>query len=172
MKTYFYIASSINGCIADKDGNTPWSDEDNASFMAFCGKIGAVVMGRKTYEEYLTLPSSDWPNPEHTTVILTSRPSLPPNGFKIILTPDGPQGAVSVMSKLGKKEIVVAGGNQTWTSFMKEGLVDEIFLDIEPLALGNGKALFQGADFNIQLEFLSSKPLSPQTLQLHYLVKK
>lgn len=162
----------MNGCIADKDGETPWSDEDNASFMAFCQKFGAVVIGRKTYEEYLTLPASDWPNPNGTTVILTSRPSLPPNGFTTLLTPDGPQGAVSALSRLGKKEIVVIGGNRTWTSFMKEGLVDEIFLDIEPLAFGNGKALFQGADFNVQLELIETKPLSPQTLQLHYRTRK
>jgi dihydrofolate reductase len=172
MKVILYIASSINGCIADKNGNTNWSAEEESSCVLVCQKIGAVVMGRKTYEEYLKVSDDYWPNKKGTTVILTSQNKLPQNKFKTRIINNGPKGAITAFEKIGIKEIIVVGGNQTWTSFMKEGLVDEIFIDIEPQALGNGKALFQGADFNIRLELIESKPLSSQTIQLHYRVKK
>ena len=169
MKIYFYIASSMNGCIDAADGNSDWvSEADNQSFLSTCRRVGAVIMGRKTYE---VLSPNDLPLETGNHIVLTSQ-NLTSNNPTVTFTNEGPIGAINILKNKGCKEVVVIGGNQTWTSFMKDGLVDEIFLDIEPLALGNGKALFQGADFNIQLELLATKPLSPQTLHLHYKIKK
>jgi dihydrofolate reductase len=171
MKTIFYIASSVNGCIADKDGNTNWSAEDNASFNSMCEKIGAVVMGRNTFNEYLTLSDDDWPNKSGQTVILTLQKTLPNSKFEVYPA-TSPSQAINIFEKLKKSELLVIGGNETWTSFMKAGLVDEIFLDIEPVAMGNGKALFQGANFETKLKLVETRQLGPQTIQLHYQVIK
>ena len=64
------------------------------------------------------------------------------------------------------------GGHTTWSSFAKEGLVDEIYLDIEPYLFGQGMPLFLPADFEYHLKLIETKNLNSQTLQLHYRVEK
>lgn len=55
---------------------------------------------------------------------------------------------------------------------MKEGLVDEIYLDIEPIVLGKGIQLFEDADFESKLELLETRKFSNNEIQLHYKVLK
>lgn len=66
----------------------------------------------------------------------------------------------------------LAGGGQLNTSFAKEGLIDEIYLDVEPLILGQGIKIFTDADFEFLLELLDFKKLNSNTIQLHYKVIK
>lgn len=61
---------------------------------------------------------------------------------------------------------------QTFGIFMQENLVDKIFMDIEPLAFGQGMPLFNAGEFEKQLKLIETKLLSPQTIQLHYQVIK
>jgi dihydrofolate reductase len=55
---------------------------------------------------------------------------------------------------------------------MAENLVDEMYLDIEPLAFGKGLPLFNGVDFERRLELLDTKKISDDEIQLHYRVVK
>ena len=55
---------------------------------------------------------------------------------------------------------------------MKEKLVNEIILDIEPLLFGKGIKLFADEDFEAKLELVEVKNLSKNTLQVKYDVKK
>lgn len=62
-------------------------------------------------------------------------------------------------------------GRRTYDMVKKEGLIDEIYIDIEPLILGRGIPLFAVGDFAPRLTLLEIKPLSNrQTVQLHYQV--
>jgi|SRR3989344_4565195 len=173
MKIIFYIASTINGCIAAADGSTPWSEEETQSFLAKCREVRAVIMGRKTHDEYQLLGLEEWPLTAGPLVVLSSQSGLVSRYPETTFTKEGPAGTVRFLGSKGFNEAVVVGGNQTWTSFAKEGLVDEIFLDIEPLAFGDGKFLFSGGGvFDLKLKLLEHRPLGSQTIQLHYLVQK
>lgn len=55
---------------------------------------------------------------------------------------------------------------------MKEDLIDEIYLDVEPLVFGKGIPIFREADFEYELELMEIKKLNKNTIQLHYRVKK
>jgi len=173
MKIIFYIASTINGCIAKQDGSTPWSDEESLSFISKCREVRAAIMGRKTHDKYQTMDLKEWPLTDGPLVVLSSQSGLVSRYPETTFTKEGPAGAVKLLGDKGYKEVIVIGGNQTWTSFAKVGLVDEVFLDIEPLAFGDGKFLFSGGGvFDLKLKLLESRPLSSQTIQLHYLVQK
>lgn len=52
------------------------------------------------------------------------------------------------------------------------GLIDEVILDVEPVALGDGIPLFGGKNFQRRLELIESTRLSPHEVQLHYRVVK
>lgn len=56
--------------------------------------------------------------------------------------------------------------------FMKEGLIDEIYLDVEPIIFGKGIPLFTSEDFEYNFQMLDFKKLNENTIQLHYKVLK
>ncbi len=55
---------------------------------------------------------------------------------------------------------------------MEKGLVDEIYLDIEPFVFGSGIKLFADGEWENKLKLLGTKLLSRNTIQLHYKVIK
>ena len=67
---------------------------------------------------------------------------------------------------------MVCGGGELNSSFMKENLVDEMYIDIEPLVFGKGIKVFADAVFEKKLELIETKKFSPNEIQLHYKVKK
>ena len=64
------------------------------------------------------------------------------------------------------------GGGTLNTSFMAENLIDEIYLDVEPIVFGKGIRLFKENDFEAKLKLLEIKKLSNDEIQLHYQVLK
>lgn len=63
-------------------------------------------------------------------------------------------------------------GRCTYDMVKKEGLIDEIYIDIEPLVLGHGILLFADGDFAPRLKLLGIKTLpNNQTVRLHYQVQ-
>lgn len=56
--------------------------------------------------------------------------------------------------------------------YLLAGLIDEVFLSVHPLILGDGIKLFEGAETDIKLEFLDQKELGEGLVQLHYRVLK
>ena len=57
------------------------------------------------------------------------------------------------------------------TSFLKDNLIDEIWLSIHPLLIGDGLSLVQKFDYFKDLEFLGLKQLDQGLVQLKYKVK-
>ncbi len=55
---------------------------------------------------------------------------------------------------------------------MSEGLIDEIYLDIEPIIFGKGIPVLAAADFEYELSLLASTKLTDNTVQLHYKVTR
>lgn len=172
MKVILYMAITANGIIAKPDDNTDFtSKEDWASFRAVCEKAGAVVIGRRTYEIMAQDPNLFWLKCQY--FVLTSNESLESNIPNVtIMAGQSPRNVLQTIAQKGFKEVVVAGGSKNNASFLKDRLADEICLDVEPFIFGQGIPLFAPADFEFQLELLEVKSLSPQTVQLHYRVKK
>ena len=70
-------------------------------------------------------------------------------------------------------KVLLAGGARVYSSFIKEGLVDEIYLTVEPVIFGQGKPLLADGDSDVNLKLVSSKKLNKNgTLLLKYIVKK
>ena len=153
MKVILYMAITANGYIAKEDHETPWSDEEWESFSNIVKKIGNLIIGKKTFEIMEK-------NNEFEKI---------GNPFTVVLSEDvSPEKAISLMEEKGFSEVLVAGGGITNTSFID--IIDEMYLDIEPLLLGKGIKLFSEKDFEKKLELIDTKKLSENTIQLHYRV--
>ena len=166
MKVILYAALTANGLVAKIDGNSDWpSQEDFECFNTTCQKTGGVIMGRHTFDNFNGGNQADWPIADGLHIVLTHQEYLEtkhPN-IKLARTP---QEAINIAEQAGLKEVVVCGGSQAFGMFMKEKLVDEICLDIEPLMFGRGMQFFDAGDFEIDLELLDIKKLNKNTIQL------
>jgi dihydrofolate reductase len=172
MKVILYAALTANGMVAKSDGNSDWpSPEDFDSFNTTCRKAGGVIMGRHSFDNFNGGNMADWPNADGLHIALTHQNHLETKHPNIKLA-KSPQEAIKIAEQTGLMEIVVCGGSQIFGIFMKEKLVDEMYLDIEPLLFGEGMPFFKTGDFEVNLEFIESKMLNKNTIQLHYKVVK
>ena len=71
----------------------------------------------------------------------------------------------------GFTNIALVGGPALSTWFLDQGLVDELYLTVEPVIFSSGTPLVTPAR-NIDLALESAERLSDQTLLLHYRLKR
>ncbi len=170
MKTILYMAMTVNGKIAKPDGDSEFtSKEDNKLFVAMCKKVGNAIIGKNTYTY---IHSKGYQQSDILTVVLTHDATLlAKRSAHTIFTDKHPRDVLAMLKEKEYKEALVCGGGILNSSFLKEGLIDEIYIDIEPLILGRGIPLFADGDFQPRLKLLEVKTLTNrQTVQLHYQV--
>ena len=173
MKVILYMASSINGIIADKKGNEDFLPDLNwKTFLKIAKKCKCIVIGRKTYEAVKNWGEDyDFNNLKGFEKIIVSSDKK----FKIpgkILVSKSPDEAIEKARELGCKSLLLTGGAILNSSFMKKNLIDEIILNINPIAIGEGKEIFKSEDFTKKLELIKYSKLSEGIIQLYYRVKK
>ena len=66
------------------------------------------------------------------------------------------------------KDIYAVGGARLISSLLNRGIVDELRLDVHPIVLGGGKALFSGVKERRPLQLLEANPLGPGQVRLTY----
>ncbi|MCR4280687.1 MAG: dihydrofolate reductase family protein [Candidatus Komeilibacteria bacterium] len=168
MRVVLYMAISANGMIAKKDDNTSWiSATEWNSYSSMVRGAGCLIVGKRTYHILTAQPEfSEFKDVKLVVVSNNDFPILSPNHQ----VADSPKKALELLEDFDTA--IVAGGGILNASFLKEELVDEVYLDIEPVILGNGIKLFNGDDFEVKLELLETKQLSSNELQLHYKIVK
>lgn len=103
---------------------------------------------------------------------MTHKPLENKWGDKVIFTDKSPKEVLKMLEEKGFDTAFLAGGGHINSAFIKDGLIDEIYLDVEPIVFGKGIKLFADSDFEYQLEFLEVNKLNKNTVQLHFKVKK
>jgi len=144
---------------------TPWSDEEWKSFSTKVKEIKNLVIGRKTFE--IMEQGKEFQKIDNPFTVIVSNQNNNNSNFV-----NSPEQAIDLLKQKGFSKILVAGGGILNSSFMQKGLVDEIYLDIEPFFFGKGIKLFANNDFETKLELLETKQLSKNTIQLHYRILK
>lgn len=171
MKTILYMDISVNGYIAKEDGDSEWtSDEDLKGFYDQSKNAGNIIMGRNTY--IAASKSGYFPFPDALNIVVSHEQIENTWGDKVLITDKAPGEIIEMLGQKGFTTAFLAGGGQLNTSFVKENLIDEIYLDVEPLVFGKGIKLFAEGDFEFDLELLETKKLNQNTIQLHYKILK
>ena len=172
MKVTLYMGVSINGYIAKSDGDSEWtSDEDLKGFFDHSKKAGNIIMGKNTF--HAANSYGYFPFPEALNVVVTHEKFENTWGENVIFTEKSPKEVLAMLEQKGFNEVFLAGGGLLSSSFAKEKLIDEIYLDVEPLLLGKGIPVFApSTDFEFELKLLEVNKLNEDTVQLHYQVLK
>jgi len=171
MKTILYMGITTNGYIARANGDSEWtSDEDLKGFYDHSKEAGNIVMGKNTY--LAASKSGYFPFPDALNIVMTHESIENTWGDRVMITDGSPSEIAKTLEEKGFETLFLAGGGLMNSSFVNAGLIDEIYLDIEPLVFGRGIPIFAHADFELDLELIETKKLNKDTVQVHYRVKK
>ena len=172
-RTVYYVAVSIDGFIADKDGGVGWLEPYNSpdlGYESFLERVGAVVIGRSTYEQMQTF--GPWPYEGRSGLIVTRRPlPNPPPLVRAVTVAELP----SALAKLrieSSRNVWIVGGGQTARECLSSGLVDELELYVIPTLLGAGIPLLSLGTTHIPLRLLETHSFPNGITKLRYKVQR
>ena len=80
-----------------------------------------------------------------------------------------PEKVLAELEALGYQSALLGGGATLNSLFLKNKLIDEIILTIEPKIFGNGLSLFN-EDLDANLELIAMEKLNENTIMLKYKV--
>ncbi len=172
MKTFLIAAITADGFIAKDSAQSPlsWrSKGDRASFIEKTKKPGlAVIMGLNAAK------ASRKPLPGRQNVVYATGPQDLPHWQEYPeweVTQKEPKELLRDLEVRGFKEVAICGGSYIYTMFMKAGLIETMYLTIEPWLFGKGIPLFR-EELEQKLELSSCKSLEKNTVLLEYNVIK
>jgi len=149
-----FIATSLDGYIARRDGDIEWltnppADTRHVSpeatppaefgFEAHMASVDHIVMGRGTYEKLLTFDS--WPYPQRAVIVLSR--TLPHDDGRATVV-RSIAAAAAELERRGAKGVYVDGG-VVIREFLRRGMIDELTITTAPVLLGEGIPLFGSA---------------------------
>lgn len=133
---------------------------------------GALLLGRKTYEEF----AAAWPS--RTGEFADKMNDLPK--YVVSTTLEQPAWKnthvirgdvtkeVSRLKELPGQDILVAGSAHLVQTLMRHDLVDEYRLMVYPVILGKGKRLFLEGDASLPMRLVEARPVGEGVLILVY----
>ena len=170
-KISVYIATSIDGYIARKDGGLDWLERDpipgeDYGFKKFIDSIDALVLGRNTYE--VVSGFDEWPYKGKRVIVLSRTLNAVREEAELF---DGELTQLaSALHADGIKHVWVDGGI-TVTKFLEAGLVDQITLSVLPVVLGSGIPLFSSMNTELPCRLTSTQSYPSGLVQLRYDLK-
>lgn len=184
-RTSVYIATSLDGFIARKNGDIDWleqhdagGDDDNGiandyGYHAFISTVDTLVMGRSSFEKVLSF-GIGWPY--EVPVVVMSRTltnaDLPDDlRGKVEVSSATPAELVAQLGEAGVQHLYIDGG-KVIQSFMREGLINELIISRLPVLLGEGIPLFGPLAADITLEHLATTAFTSGLVQSHYRVNQ
>jgi dihydrofolate reductase len=172
-----FIATSIDGYIADKNGGIDWlhsipnPENIDLGYSKFIGQIDALVMGRMTFETVCGF-DIDWPYQKPVFVLSSTLEEIPELfKDKAYLVKGALTDILEQIHRNGFYRLYIDGGT-TIQSFLKEDLIDEMVITIIPILLGGGSLLFSELPKELEFECASSELYLNNIVQNHFVRKK
>ena len=177
MSNIVFIATSLDGYIADKDGGLDWLQSIpnpkklDMGWADLIERIDAVVMGRNTFDVVCNF-DCDWPYSKPVFVLSNSMKSIP-EGYegKAELIKGSLSAVIETIHQKGHKYLYIDGG-VTVQNFLKEDLIDELIITVIPTLLGGGIPLFGELPKPMTFEHVKTEVFLNAIVQNHYHRKK
>ena len=165
-----YIATSLDGFIADADESLQWLFESPVElgehhYDIFIKGIRTVVMGRTTYDWVKDQGTPD-PYPKQRTIVVTSQPIEAPSNIEVWR--DGVDSLVAHLRALEDGAVWMLGGGQLQMAFMERHALDEIEIYIMPKIIGGGYPLFPPNGFARSVTLRAANVLRAGIVHLDY----
>lgn len=176
---------SLDGYVARPNGALDWMtwDEDNELIQLIKSLIDAsdtILLGRKMTDEFVNY----WED------VVNNKPDSPEFTFakkmvdipKVVFTKTLEKsrwnnttlatgnlaGEIAKLKSQEGKDIIVYGGAGFVSSLIKEGLIDEYYIFLNPTAIGDGMPIFKSLDRTQKFSVVASTSYSCGITVLHY----
>lgn len=169
-----FIATSLDGMIARSDGDIGWlvgrpvPEGEDFGYAAFMDGIGALVMGRESFDKALTFP--EWPYPV-PVVVMSRTPAAVTIPYhltgRVRVTDAAPDAILSELGAGGVTRVYVDGG-QVVRAFLAKGLIRRMIVTVIPVLLGEGRPLFGHGAGDIDLTLVGVRHWPNGFAQLEY----
>jgi len=161
------LGISLDGYIARPDGAVDFlfmpKDYSMASFFK---TIDVAIMGRKTLDAAIKLGAKFGGSSTPTYVFSRTLPAGKRDG--LTFTRETSASLVRRLRKSPGKDIWHMGGGELARDFLKADLVDEIYLGVVPVLLGEGIPLFPPGFPQRQFSLIENKTYSKGLIGLKY----
>ncbi len=183
-KLVFFMHASLDGFVAGLNGEMNWIhfDEDMFDFVAtMTAQADTALYGRVTYE----MMQSYWPNAgdkpnaskhdkEHSAwynnvskIVLSNTINESVLKNTVVIN-DKLFDKINEIKNQEGKNILIFGSPRASHSLLNEGLIDEFWVFVNPVLLGQGMPLFKNILQVTELKFVESKIFSCGVIALHY----
>ncbi len=160
-KIILYIAMSLDGYIADKDGGVAWltgdgSDSENkGSYLEFFETIDTVILGYNTFHQIVTeLSPGKWIYEGKKSYVITHNSMESTD--EIIFTHKDPVELINELKKENGKDIWICGGATVVNELIHNDIIDRYHITVIPTILGDGVSLFDSRAKEIKLKLVST----------------
>ncbi len=183
-KLIFFMHASLDGLVAGPNGEMDWIKVDDELFD-FVGTMtdqaDCALYGRVTYQ----MMESYWPNAgkqpsaskheiEHSrwynkvSKIVLSR-TIKETGLKNTkVIGDNISETINKIKQQEGKNILIFGSPSASNSLLKKGLIDEFWIFVNPILLGQGIPLFKDISERVKLSLIETKTFDIGVIALHY----
>lgn len=159
------------------DGDTPSAlypsfrlfEPSRRVFDAVAGRVGAVIAGRRTYEDSDRW-GGDGPHPTAPLYVLSSAPAPPEATERQHFVSSIEDAVAAARDAAGDLDVALMGGG-VLASALDAGLVDEVIVHQVPVLLGAGRPLVRELAGQVGLRLTEVVP-APGVAHLHYEVQR
>jgi dihydrofolate reductase len=179
-KIFLFMMVSLDGFFEGPDGDISWHNVDeefNEFAVQQISEVDTLLFGRKTYQGM----ASYWPTEvakRNDPIVAGLMNSIP----KIVvsktleavdwentrLVKENVTEEISKLKRQAGKDIAIFGSANLTVTLTEAGLVDEYRVMVNPVALGDGKSLFNGLNHKLNLKLLKTKPFKSGNVLLYY----
>lgn len=173
-KIKLYIAMSLNGRIAEKNGSVEWlesipnPEKLDYGYSEFYKNTDTTIQGFSTYNQIIEW-GIPFPYAEKKNYVLTRKQDLENTKHVEFVSENHIEFIKNLKSQEGGN-IWLIGGGQINTLLLNARLIDEINVFIMPIILNDGIELFESIPNKTRLEVIESKSFSSGCTEIKYKV--
>src|SRR4030095_8239145 len=183
-KLIFFMHTSLDGFVAGLNGEMDWIKFDDALFdfvATMTDKADTALYGRVTYEMMQSYwpkageqpnatkhdkEHSNWYNNVSKVVLSKTIQETGLHNTKVI--GDQLSDNINKLKQQEGKNILIFGSPSASQSLLNQGLIDEFWLFVNPIILGQGMPLFKDITGTTKLKLAESKTFACGVIALHY----
>ena len=183
-KLKLQVQISVDGFVAGPNGELDWmtfsTDDKQAAYVnALTDSSDTILLGRKMTDEFVNYWTSVLDNPEspeysfalkmvNTPKIVFSKTVKESRWANTIVENGDLVEEVEKLKQKDGKDIIVYGGATFVSNLIKEKLIDEFHLVINPTAIGRGLSIFGNLEDRLKLKLVQSNFFPSGEVVNHY----
>ena len=183
-KLKLQVQMTVDGYIAGRNGEMDfmvwnWDDELKQYVEDITEPVDCIILGRKLAEGFIPHWAAVAANPDDpeysagkkftdTHKIVFTKTLNESEWDNTVLAKGDLVGEITKLKQQDGKDIIAYGGATFVSALIKQGLIDEYHLFINPVSIGNGMAIFKELDSQQDLTLVKSRSFDCGIVLLNY----